>query len=57
MTEVIRRLRLSPKVEMIATSHLRENMAAAQLYQALGFVAWDIAYATADAEEVYLRLP
>lgn len=57
MTEVIRRLRLSPEVELIATSHLRENAAAARIYAGLGFVPWDIAYATADAEEVYLRLP
>ena len=57
MTEIIRRLRLSPEVEMIATSHRRENTAAARLYAGLGFVPWDIAYATADAEEVYLRLP
>ncbi len=57
MTEVIRRLRLSPEAEIIATSHRRENAAAARLYAGLGFVPWDVAYATADAEEVYLRLP
>ncbi len=57
MTALIRRLRLSPEMEMIATSHRRENIAAARLYQSLGFVPWDIAYATADAEEIYLRLP
>ena len=57
MMEVIRRLRLTPEAEIIATSHLRENAAAARLYAGLGFVSWEIAYATADAEEVYLRLP
>ena len=30
--EVMRRLRLSPEVELIATSHRRENVAAARLY-------------------------
>jgi len=57
MTEVIRRLRLSPEAEIIATSHRRENAAAARLYAGLGFVPWDVAYATADADEIYLRLP
>ena len=57
MVEVIRRLRLTPEAEIIATSHLRENIAAARLYAGLGFVPWEIAYATADADEVYLRLP
>jgi len=57
MIEVIRRLRLYPEVEMIATSHRRENVAAARLYAGLGFVPWDVAYATADADEIYLRLP
>ena len=57
MTEVIHRLRLSPEAEMIAASHRRKNAVAVRLYQSLGFVPWDIAYATADTEEVYLRLP
>lgn len=57
MTKVIRRLRLSPEVEMIATSHRRENPAAARLYAGLGFVPWDTTYVTVNAEEVYLRLP
>ena len=57
MAEVIRRLRLTPEAEIIATSHLRENVVAARLDAGLGFVPWDIAYATADADEVYLCLP
>lgn len=56
MIEVIRRLKLYPQVEMIATSYRRGNDAAAQLYQTLGFVPWDIAYATAASPEVYVCL-
>jgi len=57
MVDVIRRLRLTPEAEIIATSHRRENEAAARLYAGLGFVPWQIAYATPESEEVFLRLP
>jgi len=57
MVEVIRRLKLHPQVELIATSYRRDNTVAAQLYQRLGFVPWQIAYATADSPEVYVCLP
>ncbi len=57
MIEVIRRLRLYPEVEMIATSYRRGNLVAAQLYKSLGFVEWQIGYATADNPEVYVCLP
>ncbi len=40
MIEVIRRLKLHPEVERIATSHEWENEAAARLYGSLGFVDW-----------------
>ena len=40
MIEVMRRLRLHPEVEKIATSHDRKNKAAARLYESLGFVDW-----------------
>ena len=40
MVEVIRRLKLHPEVERIATSHNRKNEAAARLYESLGFVDW-----------------
>jgi diamine N-acetyltransferase len=56
MREVIRRLRLTPEVEMIATSYKIGNAAAAHLYGSLGFVPWDIAYAQDNADEVYVRL-
>ena len=39
--EVIRRLKLHPEVERIATSHVRENEAASRLYESLGFVDWE----------------
>ncbi len=41
MIEVIRRLKLHPEVERIATSHERKNEAAARLYESLGFVDWE----------------
>ena len=41
MIEVIRRLKLHPEVERIATSHERKNEAAARLYKSLGFVDWE----------------
>jgi hypothetical protein len=42
MVEVIRRLKLTPEVEMIATSHRCSNTVAARLYRSLGFVSWDV---------------
>ncbi|MGK7948419.1 MAG: GNAT family N-acetyltransferase [Xenococcaceae cyanobacterium] len=54
--EVIRRLKLSPEVEIIATSHLKENKIAARLYQSLGFQPWDISWAISHPTEVYLKL-
>jgi diamine N-acetyltransferase len=56
MLAVIRRLRLYPEVEMIATSHRRENVAAAQLHRSLGFVPWEVAWARPDVPEVFLCL-
>jgi|GEM_PF-6950688 diamine N-acetyltransferase len=41
MLELIRRLKLHPEVEIIATSHLKTNKTAASLYKSLGFVDWD----------------
>lgn len=40
MVEVIRRLKLHPEVERIATSYDKKNEAAARLYESLGFVDW-----------------
>ncbi len=56
MREVIRRLRLTPEVELIATSYKRGNAVAAHLYESLGFVPWEISYAQDSADEVYMRL-
>ena len=57
MVEVIRRLKLYPEVEMIATSYRRVNEAAGNLYRGLGFVPWEIEWARVDKSEVYLKLP
>ena len=56
MVEVMRRLRLHPEGELIATSYRRENAAAARLYHSLGFVGWDIAWADPEGPEAFLRL-
>lgn len=56
MQSVIRRLKLSPDVEAIATSYLRENEVAARLYQSLGFTKWEISFAIAHPTEVYVVL-
>jgi diamine N-acetyltransferase len=57
MLEVIRRLKLCPDVELIATSYRKENEVAAKLYQSLGFVGWNIAYAQSHPTEVYVVQP
>lgn len=54
--EVIRRLKLCPDVEVIATSYRRDNEVAAKLYQSLGFTKWDISFAMAHPTEVYVVL-
>lgn len=54
--EVIRRVRLDPRVEQVATSHRRENQAAASLFRSLGFVPWDVAWARGHETEVFLWL-
>ena len=56
MIEVIRRLRLHPEVEIIATSHLRENEAAARLYEGLGFVDWETEWTSEIPHERYMIL-
>jgi diamine N-acetyltransferase len=54
--EVIRRLKLYPEVELIATSYKRGNEAASSFYHSLGFVDWDIEWAINHEAEVYLKL-
>lgn len=54
--EMIRRLRLCPEVEMIATSHMKDNQTAAKLYESLGFRPWNIAWAANHETETYLKL-
>jgi len=57
MREVMRRLKLHPEVELIATRHRRDNEAAAKLYRSLGFVDWNIRWAPEHPSEVYLCHP
>ncbi len=54
--EVIRRLRLISEVQLIATSHQPGNEASANLFQSIGFVPWEIAWANENETEVFLRL-
>ena len=54
--EVIRRLKLHPEVQLIGTSHRRENRAAGELYRSLGFVSWEVDWAKNDEQETYLML-
>ena len=56
MIEVMRRLKLHPEVERIATSHQRQNKAAARLYESLGFVDWESELAAENSSERYLIL-
>ena len=56
MIEVIRRLKLYPDVEIIASSYRKENKIAARLYESLGFRQWDISYALSHPTEVYVKL-
>jgi diamine N-acetyltransferase len=56
LREVIRRLRLNPDVQLIATSHIRQNHNIAALFHSEGFVPWEIEYAHGH-EENFLRLP
>lgn len=53
--EVIRRLKLHPEVELIATSYKRGNETAAKFYGSLGFVDWDIEWAIEHESEMFLR--
>ena len=56
MIEVIRRLRFHPEVEIIATSHRKENVAVGSLCRNLGFRKWEIEWAKEIENEVYLVL-
>jgi diamine N-acetyltransferase len=56
LAELVRRLRLNPDVEMVATGHRVDNAAMERLCGALGFVSWHPPF-TPPEGEVYLRLP
>jgi diamine N-acetyltransferase len=55
MTELVRRLRLVPDVELVATSHRADNEPMARLCAELGFEAWDTPFPPPPGE-VYLCL-
>jgi len=55
--ELIRRLRLSPGVELIGIGYHPDNAAAAHLYCSLGFLPWQPAWAPLNSPAVYLKLP
>ena len=57
MLEVIRRLKLNPDVEMVATSHQRDNEEAANLYRSLGFVEWDVEWLKDHETEIFRVIP
>ena len=54
--EVIRRLKLHPEVELIATSYQRGNETASKLYRSLGFGDWDIEWAKDHESDIFLKL-
>ena len=56
VVEVIRRLKLHPEVQLITTSHHRDNDTVAALFRSLGFVDWKIAWAADNETECYLKL-
>ncbi len=56
MIEAIRRLRLHPEVERIATSHCHDNEVAAKFYRSLGFAEWRGDWTDAIEGEVFLIL-
>ena len=58
VTEVIRRLRLEPLVQRVATSHRSDNEPASRLFRSLGFIEWDVSHWRTKVEgEVFLTLP
>ena len=56
MIELLRRLKLHPNVEIIATSYQKGNEIAARLYRSLGFRQWNISYAISHPTEIYVKL-
>ena len=56
MIGIIRRLKLCPDVEIIATSYRKDNKIAAKLYWNIGFRQWNISYAMSNPTEVYVKL-
>ncbi len=56
--EIIRRLKLNPNVQRIASSHRSENKPMASLLNKAGFVPWDVSHWSVKPDgEVYVTLP
>lgn len=56
MLELVRRLRLQPEAEIVATSHRPDNPVMARLCASLGFEAWPTPWEAVDGE-VFLAIP
>jgi diamine N-acetyltransferase len=56
LVELVRRLRLDPDVELVATSHREDNTVMAALCASVGFGPWATPF-DPPAGEVYLALP
>ena len=54
--EVVRRMRLHPEVQVVATSCQRGNVAAETLFRSLGFVDWEISWVDENPDELFLIL-
>jgi len=55
--EMIRRLKMSPDVELIVTSHHKQNAAVSSLFAKFGFIPWEIEWAKNVKDVDYLQLP
>lgn len=56
MIELVRRLRLDPDVEVVATSYRADNAVMERLCASLGFEQWHTPFVPPE-REIYLRLP
>lgn len=58
IAEIIRRMKLNPKVQRIAASHRPQNKPMSNLLSKAGFVPWDVSHWSVKAEgEVFVTLP
>ena len=55
--ELVRRLRLYPDVEMIASSYRRDNAVMEKLLTSEGFEHWETGFPDSGPGEIFVRLP